>query len=322
MERAERDAENRGIRIERGNSEDVGNRKRKRGTGAGIPDAAGGGLEKGEAALLRRAADAGVTVIKAPKGMSRRKGNSSRWFSKYVSCLQVSCGNADCGRQKCLNWSVEWILPNHKKVARNCVESSTLADAYDRVSPPPRDESTGHVRVQVHEQVPGHGQESTQVEFENIQEDSMSPSQQLDSSKQLGSNQSASEEITPHRDVYFYLHRPRTATKQPVLIPLVPNMTFTTALRGRTVLEFPTIYVLPDSPRGLLTEKSHLFLLEEEYLRTVEPGEEPGEEAGKVPAANARGAGDSSIDVVDLGQVDEQKVLDVLKQDISGTGRA
>lgn len=168
----------------------------------------------------------------------------------------------------------------------------------------------GHVQVQMH------GQESTQAEFEHIQEDSTSPSQQLDSSKQPGSNQSAFEAITPHRDVYFYLHRPRTATKQPVLIPLVPNMTFTTALRGRTVLEFPTIYVLPDSPRALLTEKSHLFLLEEEYLRTVEPDEQADDVADTIPG----GAGDSLTNVVDLGQVDEQKVLDVLKQDLSRTG--
>lgn len=100
MERAERDAENRGIRIERGYSDDVGNRKRKRGTGAGTPEAAGGGLDKGQAALLRRAADAGVTVIKAPKGMSRQKGNSSRWFSKYVACVRVGRGDADSRADK------------------------------------------------------------------------------------------------------------------------------------------------------------------------------------------------------------------------------
>ena len=88
VERAERDAENRGIRIERDHSDDIANRKRKRGVGADIPETERG-LAKGEAAILRRAADAGVTIIKAPKGMSRQKGNSSRWFSKYACSSMV-----------------------------------------------------------------------------------------------------------------------------------------------------------------------------------------------------------------------------------------
>lgn len=93
VERAERDAENRGISVDRGESEDAAMRKRKRGKGPGpgldVGDGAGGGrgLAKGEAAFLRGAADAGVTVVRAPKGMSREKGNSSRWFPKYVLCF-------------------------------------------------------------------------------------------------------------------------------------------------------------------------------------------------------------------------------------------
>lgn len=94
VERAGRDSENRGIRVggDTENENDRGGRKRKRrgslgdGVGGGGQE---GGLMKGEAAFLRRTADAGVTVIRAPRGMSREKGNSSRWFPKYVKHVLV-----------------------------------------------------------------------------------------------------------------------------------------------------------------------------------------------------------------------------------------
>lgn len=174
----------------------------------------------------------------------------------------------------------------------------------------------GYVQLQVNG--PVLGLERTQFGAENIQEDT--PTQGAEqSSHQISQSASESTEITPHRDLYFYLHRPRTPTKQPVLVPVGPNISFTTALRGRTVLEFPTIYVLPDSPGTVLTEKGHLFLLEAEYLKTEKPAEE-ADDALNTNAAD--GAGDSLDNSVDLGQVDEQKVLDVLKQDLFGTGAA
>lgn len=54
--------------------------KRKRGPAPGTgPDS---GLAKGEAGFLRRAEEAGVKVIKAPKGMSRARMNGSKWHAK------------------------------------------------------------------------------------------------------------------------------------------------------------------------------------------------------------------------------------------------
>lgn len=78
MERAGRDAENRGVR-------DAGpedGRKRRRVAAPGAE-----GLLKGEAPFLKAADDAGVRVVRAPRGMSRSKGNLSRWFAKYVWSL-------------------------------------------------------------------------------------------------------------------------------------------------------------------------------------------------------------------------------------------
>lgn len=79
MERAERDAENRGVRIERDDHGEEGRKRRKV-----APGGLEGNLVKGEAAFLKAAAANGVMVIRAPRGMSRSKANLSRWFAKYV----------------------------------------------------------------------------------------------------------------------------------------------------------------------------------------------------------------------------------------------
>lgn len=228
-----------------------------------------------------------------------------------------------------MNWTVEWILPSSERITRNCLESSSIADAYDRVAPPPEEEADGRVRVQLQGQL--QGEESTQVEFESLEPpatsdsaDAHAPSQppqdlQAETTKPeetVQRNPSSTEKIAPHRDIYFYLHRPRTATRQPVLIPLAPSTDLTTALRGHTVLEFPSIYVLPDSPEGLLTEKRSEFLLEEDYLRTEKPVLE--QEAGEVLPGQEGLDNSSSANSVDLGQVDEKKVLEVLEQDLFG----
>lgn len=81
LERADREVENRGIDLTRGQAasgdgddEELGpGRKRK------VPQQ---GLVKGEAAFLRRAEEGAVTVIRAPRGMSRNKLNNSRWHPK------------------------------------------------------------------------------------------------------------------------------------------------------------------------------------------------------------------------------------------------
>lgn len=86
VERADRDAENRGLHIDRdhvegGGEEDVGGgggKKRKRGNHEG-------GLVKGEAGFLRGAQDGEVSVVRAPRGMTRNKQNTSRWHPKYVT---------------------------------------------------------------------------------------------------------------------------------------------------------------------------------------------------------------------------------------------
>lgn len=83
MERAERDVENRGIDLARGQvAESMGTEETaETGTG-GKRKYPGQGLVKGEAGFLRGAEAGGVKVLRAPRGMTRNKENSSRWHPK------------------------------------------------------------------------------------------------------------------------------------------------------------------------------------------------------------------------------------------------
>lgn len=78
----------------------------------------------------------------------------------------------------------------------------------------------------------------------------------------VGINEIEQEAVTAHRGVYFYISCPRTSTKATVLAPLSPNTTFQTSLRNRTILEFPTIYVLPLSPTEISEQLNERFLLQ------------------------------------------------------------
>lgn len=83
LERAERDVENRGIELARGQVMDNDGAEQGLGAGAGSkrkhPQR---GLVKGEAGFLRGAEASGVTVLRAPRGMTRNKQNASRWHPK------------------------------------------------------------------------------------------------------------------------------------------------------------------------------------------------------------------------------------------------
>ena len=76
--------------------------------------------------------------------------------------------------------------------------------------------------------------------------------------------------------------------------------------------------MLPDSPESIRTAEG--FLLEEEYLRSGGVDEEiaaSGTAADMIVGeAQTQGENQLASDAVDLGQVDEKKVLEVLKQDL------
>ncbi|KAL4815717.1 hypothetical protein BDW67DRAFT_62944 [Aspergillus spinulosporus] len=385
LERASRDAENRGVVVdgrqgvrepeivgldehELGQDDAGDGRKRKRaGPGSGNGNGHGfeRGLARGEAGFLKKAAEARVRVIKAPKGMSRAKMNSSRWLPK----------------QKCLQWTIEWVTDNGTK-RMNCAETATIAEAYDRAFPLTKEER--HLRTEEststskpelasaqgakNDVEPDKNAEPTQPQSQThqppksdmpVSESTLGTAQQHllppnyhPTSAQDDTTQPTSElpspptePPSPHRSVFFYIHRPRTATKHPVLAPLSPGMTITSALQDRVVLEFPTIHVLqsplmpgpdasctaesePKSP-GKSNSKQR-FILEAEYLRIRPDEAAAGTASAETTADEDGGQGEGEhleyteqalfgAGTVNIPDVDEGKMLEVLEKDLLGS---
>lgn len=222
---------------------------------------------------------------------------------------------------------MEWIPTSGEKKVCNSLETRTLAQAYDGVYPLPKEERPNWDPTRE-----AKGEQQNTTSTVDGQTDAATYNATTTTSEPTGTNvekqpgsepaeastdpteeKAANSPITPHRGVYFYLHRPRTTTKKPVLIPLPPQITLANALRERMVLEFPTIYVLPNSAETLgADEETSQFILEEEYIRTAAPeetAESDNESTGIDNDAGLPGA-------KDIGNVDEQKVLEVLKQDL------
>ncbi|KAJ5977980.1 hypothetical protein N7501_001322 [Penicillium viridicatum] len=325
LERAEREVDNRGIdlaggaQLDDGSSEGLQNqaagRKRKH------PNQ---GLAKGEAAFLRGAETAAVKVLRAPKGMSRNKQNGSRLHPKH----------------KRLAWTIEWITADGVKTIRDSViDTCSVAEAYNRCCPRPRDQETAIEPVK----------EEKKEDFDTLNTTTAAPgdpvmtvAEEADTKSPPSTTKDSANEpadasteqmdkapnqtIAPHRGLYFYLHRPRTTTKKPVLTPLLQTLPLNTVLRNRTVLEFPTIYALPESAETLFADKDNSkFILEEDYLRTAEP-DEIGQSS--TTSDNDDAAGNEALpgSSVNLQDVDENLVLEVLKKDlfepVPGTGPA
>lgn len=193
---------------------------------------------------------------------------------------------------------VEWIYEDGKKRLKTSLEIFTISGAYDKVYNIPKTAKHAQVRQ-------GKGQERNTDKASHsrpvgneLQRDVVSSAfpcpekmgqpqvgNQLNGSGQdqkteaAGSNDQVIEPLQshlaspPHRDVYFYLYCPRIATNRIVLVPLDPNMTLAAALRNRTVLEFPTIYVLPYSRHELSTGAHTKYMLEDVYLQSCDSNE-------------------------------------------------
>lgn len=110
--------------------------------------------------------------------------------------------------------------------------------------------------------------------------------------------------------LHIYLHRPQTCAKVPVLIPVTDqSMALGAVLRDRTVLEFPTFYVLEHSPDQISGEK---YLLEEQYVTQYKDDIDPdgsGEE-GEIDEE------EESEEAKRLAELNALKVMEVLRRDL------
>ncbi|OCK87256.1 uncharacterized protein K441DRAFT_360382 [Cenococcum geophilum 1.58] len=212
--------------------------------------------------------DAGVIIDKAPKGMSRERSNNTH-FDK---------------RKKRIVWTVEWVHEDQTRELDEVRETLSLSEAYKellaRKQPKSKKRktrsapftSTSAVSDSINEPENGVRDISaidvtTEIVGESADNSTISPeSPTIEPALEGRPNEAThgnSKDISPAPSgFHFYLVKPHTSSSRRVLIPLSNEATLSTGLRGRIVLEFPTIHALFKPPESLPSE----FQLEDDYL--------------------------------------------------------
>ncbi|KAF3482181.1 uncharacterized protein GIQ15_04940 [Arthroderma uncinatum] len=334
LERAEVDAEKRGIDLDTGVDVHGGKAKRRN------------DFARGEVPLQRGLEKSGVCIVKAPKGMTRNKQNSSHWHKK----------------QKCLNWAVEWIFPGCQKTISKCLVTASVGTALARLPLTKELGYSGRGDEKVAERPTKKRKLSTGkatkaeptvaeeedtnkaglVECVNDGEadidtlpDDVSSTWTL-SPEPLPQSTSVESEplpvslpeplLTPtplatpkdnpspsdaaRSKLHIYLHRPQTCAKVPVLIPITDqSMALGDVLRGKTVLEFPTFYALEHAPNEL---PGDIYLLEDQYITQYGDGKE-AEGSGEEGEVDEE---EESEEAKKLAEVNALKVMEVLRKDL------
>lgn len=124
---------------------------------------------------------------------------------------------------------------------------------------------------------------------------------------------------------HFYLVKPHTSSTRRVLIPLAPMAQLSTCLRGRTVLEFPSIQLLSTAPDALPAQ----FQLEADYLEEARREQQELDEllktvqpppAGGMPTGDGDSDGTAGARATSIAELDDSKILEVLRRDLGSRG--
>ena len=211
-------------------------------------------------------------------------------------------------RRKCLRWSVEWILPDFSRYLGSIRANQPLSDFIGRDGQ--YEEPSKRRKLET----PRGADTETPVinQGEDTSEGKPPGSvKQEDHGDSNGSRQSISG--NSEQKLHFYLHRPYTSSSSRVLIPLSSAATFSSCLRGRDILEFPTIYILREPPSVL----PQGYVLEKEYLRQRQNlVKEVDEVLGDQYSQDSQRAGSmKKIEVEDHGPSDS-RILESLPRDI------
>jgi HIT zinc finger len=263
------------------------------------------GNHKGNIGLERAAEERGMRLVRAPLGLSKRKDNKSKvlWKEGY------------------LMWTVEWIRMNGQRRLQNFDERKTVGDAYFACF---GKKGFGRKRKRGQEEVETCKDEEIKAEdtqvprgadaspgeptINQIQQEppSMPNASNRTEGMNLENSSSREAESKTLNHLQFYLYRPQTSSRIKCLIPISPADTIKDTLKGKRIVEFPTIYVRDEAPDAL----SEPFVLEKVYL------EQHGEDIS-VPA-QPKLFFDLAVtpDSPPLDSVDSQKVLEVLKHDL------
>jgi hypothetical protein len=185
----------------------------------------------------------------------------------------------------------------------------------DRTDPPKQDTQPAAEQPTVHDGISALRDIATDTALVQDAESStaIAPSDDLPSNTADGNNKVREQEEesadapTPE---HFYLLRPFTASKSIVLIPIDASNSLTECLKGQTVLEFPTIYILPDERHSLPAG----FQLSDQYEKAQKA--EEAEVAALVQRTNQSTGGALTATREEEKPLDANSILDMLKRDV------
>ena len=209
-------------------------------------------------------------------------------------------------------WTIEWILPDEQKILANCQATKTLKEAFTnavgrKYLPKKRKiEEAGtstEFKVQSRE-----GNEHHEDSTEQAVTDSDTRPREEHGNKQAGESTLIAADVPNlFSGLHFYLHRPNALSKIKCLIPVIPDLTVADLLRERVLLEFPTVFLRPESPDRLREP----YMIEAEYLKRY------GEDAYAQVATFWEAAPVKKITEPVPTNIDDRKVMEVLKKDLA-----
>ena len=260
-------------------------------------------LIRGQARLWKEIEDSGAIVMKAPAGLSRSKQNKTHWNNK----------------EKCLAWTIEWVLPDGDRLYQNCLAKRTVQEAFtfcvgkkvlsikrkpsEGIPPPKRRRGKPEVEdrtclTQPHpEPALDEAPHQSRTEAENSRD-----RQEKDKTDQPGPP-SMSDILS---GLHFYLHRPNTLSNTTCVIPISLDFRIADIVKDHLLLEFPTILIRNEPPESL----PNPFITEGDLEKAGEaqPVTSPVLLEAKEELNNSQEQSPSKID--------ERKILEVLQRDL------
>lgn len=238
--------------------------------------AAGFGAGKKASALVRkvrqRLNEANVEVVHMPMGMVRQRENTTAWNRKagiinwcvewiiYQDDEALATNTTTRIRQKALETtplyralgtSLAWYTRGQEKDEQEDEEDEELLSAYARKR---RNTLIKEVKEENRRSAMQDSHSETWLATPYPTQNPYTATWSLDRAPSITS-WLPDEAIEAKRDHKFFLLKPLTPAGKPKeLIPLESDETLEHALRGRVVLEFPTVYVLPMGGEARLPE--------------------------------------------------------------------
>lgn len=242
-------------------------------------------------------------------------------------------------------WTVEWVdAEGQKQISDSCPASSSIEELYSHKQLEDGNalkRKPGEHAKEAQKRRRKERQAESQLQQENTDQDTSAtgtagadakvenPSSDVQPTPDPGETELATLQTEPKNneegpdqqeegtDVsqHFYLLHTGTNAKQKVLVPLSRDATLTSCLKNRTVMEFPTIYVLPYAPDSLPKE----YLLEEQYLKLQKSERQELRDA--IAKAEKKGVFEhvsrAEAAARNAPAMDANSILNVLKRDLT-----